>query len=64
MKPEGFRLKLKYFCAYCPDFEPEIEKADISNSGEKPKIVNNIFCKHMERCETIAENIKNNGSKI
>lgn len=64
MKIEGFHLKLNDFCSYCPEFEPEIEKADISNYGEKPKYVNNIYCKHMKRCEMIAENIKNHGSKI
>lgn len=34
MKVEGFELLLENYCAYCPNFEPEVEQIDVTSYGE------------------------------
>ena len=54
----GFTLLLQDFCAYCPDFEPEIEKIEYSCVMRAPNCQNNIRCINRKRCARIAANIQ------
>lgn len=58
MSVDGFNLLLQDFCAYCPDFEPEVEQTDVSSLAEPMKYINNICCKNCEKCTRISENIR------
>lgn len=59
MKVDGFELFLEDYCSYCPNFEPEIDKIDVTRLGEAARYINNIKCVHEEMCERIAENLEN-----
>lgn len=59
MKIDGFTLLLQDFCAYCPDFEPEVEKINCSNIDEPMKYCTNIRCQNRKKCAIIAENLEN-----
>lgn len=66
MNIDGFTLLLQDFCAYCPDFEPEVEKIDCTTWGDDGKrYQNNICCYNQQRCARIAlnlgERLKENG---
>lgn len=61
MGVDGFNLLIQDFCAYCPDFEPEVEQIDGSSFSEPMKYINNIRCENRKKCARIAENI---GRKI
>lgn len=58
MDVPGFTLLLQDFCAYCADFEVEVESFNYTELSGLPKSVHDIRCKHRKRCETIAENLK------
>lgn len=44
----GFTLGVHDFCAFCPDFEPELEQVDCSTYGDQhdglKKVLNIIRC--------------------
>lgn len=54
----GFTLLLHDFCAYCPDFEPELERTEYSCFMKMPNYQTNIRCANGKRCERIAANIQ------
>lgn len=55
----GFTLLLQDFCAYCPDFEPEVEKINRRTSFDDPlRCYTNIRCQNRIRCARIAENLE------
>lgn len=58
MNIDGFTLLLQDFCAYCPDFEPEVEKIDCTSFGETKRYCTNIRCQNRKRCARIAENLE------
>lgn len=58
MNIDGFTLLLQDFCAYCPDFEPEVEKIDCSNFGKAKRYITNIRCQNRKRCTRIVENLQ------
>lgn len=58
MKIDGFNLLLQDYCAYCPDFETEVEKFDITEFGESTKYSTDISCKNRYKCARIAENLE------
>lgn len=58
MKIDGFTLLLQDFCAYCPDFEPEIKKIECTSLGESTRYITNIRCQNRKRCDRIAENLE------
>lgn len=58
MNIDGFTLLLQDFCAYCPDFVPEVEKMDYTEFGRAKMYVNNIRCEHRQMCARIAENLE------
>ena len=59
MKIEGFELCLNDFCSYCPSFEAEVEKIDVTRFGEADRYFNNIRCVNDNKCSRIAENLEN-----
>lgn len=56
---EGFELCLEDYCAYCPNFEPEVEQIDCTSFSEAPKYINNIRCVNRQKCARIADNLEN-----
>ena len=46
MNVDGFELSLQDFCSYCPNFEPEVEKIDVTSFGEATRYMNNIRCEN------------------
>ena len=58
MNVDGFKLLLQDFCSYCPNFEPEIEKIDVTSFGEATRYVNNVYCGNRHKCARIAENLR------
>lgn len=58
MKIDGFNLLLQDYCAYCPDFEPEIEKIDCSSICEPYKYFTNIRCENRRKCARIVVNFE------
>ena len=58
MKNDGFNLLLQDFCAYCPDFEPELEKIDCTSFGEAKRYFTNIRCENRGKCSRMAANIE------
>ena len=59
MNVDGFELLLQDFCSYCPSFEPEVEKIDVTSFGEATRYINNIRCVNSQKCDRIAENLEN-----
>ena len=59
MEVNGFTLILQDFCSYCPNFEPEVEKIDVTSFGEATRYMNNIRCKNRRKCDRIAQNMEN-----
>ena len=59
MEVNGFALLLQDFCSYCPDFEPEVEKIDVTSFGETTRHMNNIRCENRQKCNRIADNLRN-----
>ena len=59
MKVDGFELLLQDFCSYCPNFEPEVEKMDVTSFGEATRYMNNIRCENRRKCARIAESLEN-----
>lgn len=58
MNIDGFNLLLQDYCAYCPDFEPEVEKFDITEFEESTKYSTDISCKNRDMCARIAANLE------
>lgn len=54
----GFELLLQDYCSYCSDFEPEVEKIDITSLGGATRYINNIHCKNGRKCARIVENLR------
>lgn len=58
MNIDGFTLLLQDFCAYCPDFIPEVEQIDCTQCDGVKRYANNIRCQHRQKCARIAENLE------
>lgn len=59
MNIEGYELFLEDYCAYCSNFEPEVEQIDVTSYGEAPRYINNIRCVNSQKCDRIADNLRN-----
>lgn len=56
---EGFSLNLQDYCSHCGDFEPDVEKAEITSLGESANsYMTTISCINAYKCARIAENLK------
>lgn len=52
-------LKLKQYCADCPDFEPDVKRSLLSYVGNQyTKANTTIYCKHRDRCNYIVGFLK------
>lgn len=52
------QLVIEKYCENCPDFDPYCEK-DTIYAGMRDAYHNtNVYCKHKERCEVIADFIR------
>ena len=51
-------MLLNDYCSYCPNFEPEVEKIDVTILGEATRYINNIKCVREETCARIVENLE------
>lgn len=52
----SFNLVLEPYCNYCPNFEAEIKKQDITSIGDKhEKTFTTIQCEHANKCRQVTE---------
>lgn len=55
---DGFSLELQEYCSYCGDFEPNVEKVEITSCGENASAyMTTISCENAYKCARIAENL-------
>ena len=64
---KGILLNLEEYCDYCPDFEPVVNKVEITNMDDKtPRVQSSIRCEFSDRCAAIynkaREDVKNEKS--
>lgn len=59
MADNGFDLRLEPYCAFCPHFEPDVEKIDVTVVIDKTKrVLTTIRCEHRSVCESVSQRIK------
>lgn len=57
-KPDGIDLILFDYCAFCPDFETDIEKIDVTTFGDKTRrVTTSIRCRNASKCERLLERL-------
>lgn len=55
----GMELRVKDYCAFCPDFEADVDKMDVTVLADKTqKVLTTIRCEHAEKCERIYGRIR------
>ncbi|MDT4377282.1 hypothetical protein RO787_28635 [Blautia coccoides] len=58
---QGFSLELEDYCSQCGDFEPNVEKVEVTSLGERANsYITTISCENAYKCARIAENMKDN----
>lgn len=58
MADNGIELRLEPYCAFCPYFEPDVDKVDITAAMDKvPKMLTTIRCEHRGLCEQVNKRI-------
>lgn len=56
---EGFNLQLKGYCSHCGDFEPDVERMEVTAFGDRAQsYITTIKCKNSYKCARIADNLK------
>ena len=56
---DGFDLHLKDYCSNCGDFEPDVEKTEMTCFGDRaPVYLTTITCENAGTCEQISERLK------
>ena len=56
MNIDGFKLILKDFCSYCPDFDIYVK--NVQDPSDKWSVYHFISCNNIKRCTIMAENLK------
>ena len=52
-------IRVADYCAFCGDFEPDVEKIDASCVADKvPRVLTTIRCKDAKKCAVIYERAK------
>ena len=50
----GMELRVNDYCAFCPDFEADVDKVDITVLADRTqRALTTIRCEHAEKCERI-----------
>ena len=50
----GMELRVKDYCAFCPDFDADVDKVDITVLADRTqRALTTIRCIHAEKCERI-----------
>lgn len=58
MEDNGFDLRLEPYCAFCPLFEPDVEKIDVTvASDERTRVLTTIRCSRRKMCEELKKRI-------
>lgn len=56
---DGFNLILQDYCSYCGEFEPNVEKTEITSFGDKAeRYITDIRCENEYKCSILAERLK------
>lgn len=59
MKDNGIEVRVADYCAFCGDFEPDVEKIDASRLSDKaPRVLTTIRCENAKKCVVIYERAK------
>lgn len=57
---DGFSLELEGYCSFCGDFEPDIEKVDVTTfECSVHSYATTIKCRSAYKCARICENMRN-----
>lgn len=55
-KDNGFDLRVVDYCEFCPEFEADVQKVDITVAMDAtPRALTTIRCKNAAMCEKIYE---------
>jgi hypothetical protein len=58
-KDNGIELRVESYCAFCPDFEARVEKADITVMMDPtPRAITTIRCENAEKCVRLHERLR------
>lgn len=58
-KDNGIDLIVKSYCAFCPDFEADVEKANITVMMDPTeRALTTIRCTNAKKCERIYERLR------
>lgn len=56
---EGFDLELQDYCSHCGDFDPDVEKIEVSSFGDRAhSYTTTIKCGNAYKCARIYENMR------
>lgn len=56
---DGYNICLSEKCAYCAEFEPTVEKTDITRLEDtENKSMNYIHCEHESACQRIERKMR------
>ena len=48
---EGFNLELEDYCSHCGDFEPDVERMEVTAFGDRAQsYITTIKCKNSYKC--------------
>lgn len=56
---DGFSLGLQDYCSYCGDFEPDVEKTEVTRCGDETRsYITVIGCKNACKCLRINKKLE------
>lgn len=59
MADNGLELRVESYCSFCPYFEPDVEKVDVTVAMDKsPHILTTIRCEKRNVCEKLHERFR------
>lgn len=59
MADNGMELRIESYCAFCPNFEPDVEKVDITVAMDKTqRMLTTIRCDKRQVCEQLHERLR------
>lgn len=55
----GFDLRAADYCEFCPDFEPDVQKVDVTVAMDvTPRVLTTIRCEKATMCEKVYERLR------
>ena len=58
-KESGIELRVESYCTFCPDFEVEVTKMDVTMAMDSTRrVLTTIKCKNTAKCERLYERLR------